>query len=551
MDLAITLLNDFSDDEKEMFKKNFTLYIKYDQHKDFVIDFDDVYQWIGFSTKGHAKRMLERSFEKDKDYTLFKYPLTKSGRTKDNIMLTPFAFKDYCMRASTKRGRNIHMYYLHLEDSVNMQVSEQLKLEFDKYKITAQDKIKALEAKFMFGDTMYILMERCGRTLRFKIGSSDNMNEREVGYYCHSTNYAFVYTRMCRDCKVLEDAMHFRFSTSQYMDREDWFVTGFEELRNALDTLQLALDGTASTFTIDEEAIKTALNAVQDDAPMPMPTNVPAELEPPSDDESEVDPSKEELDDKPDEAATVEEEPTTVQEPLPHPAMPDFIRFLEECYEKDPDSKTCWVELGARCRLWLRSTEQFKDQLSAFLKENGFKETYIYDEKTKTNYKAYAGLRMKPLPTFKITKRSSEIERFVYETCSPNATGRVPCKDLASAYEVWKRCALSKNVKKDMNKFFNAHFFASTVHDGTRIRFGFYGVSLKGNEAVGMKMKPRNRKSVEQLDATTMAVIRTYDSITHAAAEMGASISMISVAISANKTCKGYKFQKSEGTHAP
>jgi hypothetical protein len=49
---------------------------------------------------------------------------------------------------------------------------------------------------------------------------------------------------------------------------------------------------------------------------------------------------------------------------------------------------------------------------------------------------------------------------------------------------------------------------------------------------------------VEQLDAATMAVLRTYDSITHAAAEMNTSIASVSVAISARKACKGYLFRK-------
>ena len=467
----------------------------------------------------------------------------------ETIMLTPFAFKDFCMRASTERGRKVRMYYLHLEEIVNMQVAEQLKFEFENYKISAQDKIKALEDKFKarkktifeFGNTVYILMERCGRVMRFKIGSSLNMNEREASYYSHSTNYAFVYTRMCRDCKVLEDAMHFRFSKDKYMDREDWFVTGFEELRNALDALQLALDGTASTFTIDEEAIKTAQNDAFDasfnNEPILQSTSF-------SDEEPD---EPDEPDDLDDDAPSVvkEEEPLPVlTPPLPPPAMPDFASFLEECYEKDPTSRACWVELGGRCRLWLRSTRPFKDQLSVFLKENGHKETYMYDSKTKTNHTAYAGLRMKPIPAFRVTKKSSDIERFVYETCAPNVTGRVTCKDLASAYEVWKKNKLSMKVKRDINNFFNKNFLASTVHDGTRIRFGFYGVSLKGREDVGLKYKPNNRKSVEQMDANTMAVIRTYDSITHAAAEMGTSISSISIAISANKTCKGYKFRK-------
>jgi phage anti-repressor protein len=452
MELSTVLTSEFTDDEKEMFTQNFTSYLKHDQYKDFVIDFDDVYEWVGFSLKGHAKRLLEKCFVKERDYMIFapkgkNYTDTSAspnvGRIKETIMLTPFAFKDFCMRASTERGHKIRMYYLHLEEIINKQVSDQMKLEFENYKITTQNKIKALEDKFKgrkktnykLGDTVYILMERDGKEVRYKVGSSRNMNERQAGYYCHSTSNKIVYTRMCKDCKRLEDAMHFRFTDKRYMDREDWFLVSFEALRNSLDYLQVGLDGEASTFTIDEEAISVALEAASNDDP-----NTDPEPEPSTDGVDDSTDGMSEAQDggglEPDEDP--ENEPAT-SEPLPPPTPTNFARFLEECYEKDPNSKACWVEIGARCRLWLRSTQLFKEELAAFLKANGYKETYIFDTETKTNYTAYAGLKMKPLPPFKVSKSSSEIERFVFDTCVPNATGRVTCKDLASAYETWKK----------------------------------------------------------------------------------------------------------------
>ena len=244
-----------------------------------------------------------------------------------------------------------------------------------------------------------------------------------------------------------------------------------------------------------------------------------------------------------------EEQPSTssTSASAASPGPLNFARFLEECCETDPDSKACWLELGSRCRLFFRSTQPFKEQLAAFLKDRGHKETHIYDESTRTNFAAYTGLKMKPLPPFQITESSSEIERFVYDTCTPNATGRITCKDLESAYETWKQDKLTKETKKLMNDFFNTNFLGSIVHDGTRTRFGFYGVSLKGQEHVGLKMKNKNRHVVEQLDAETMTLVKTYDSITHAAAEMGASVALISKAISGAKRCNGFIFQKKAG----
>jgi hypothetical protein len=236
---------------------------------------------------------------------------------------------------------------------------------------------------------------------------------------------------------------------------------------------------------------------------------------------------------------------------LPPHTIPDFSKFIAECYDLDRDAKALWVEMGARFRLWLRSKDQMRDQLATYLSDNGYRRGNMYDEATKTNPIAYSGLRMKPLPPFVVTNTSTEIERFAYETCVPIATGRVTLKALADKYAEWSSESIARQgpAKKAIKSFFQTHFLASSaVHDGTRNRPGYYGVSLKADAAagVGMKMKPGNCKVVEQCDAGTLAVIRTYASITHAAAEMGSSISAISVAISTNTSFKGYVFKRAE-----
>jgi len=230
---------------------------------------------------------------------------------------------------------------------------------------------------------------------------------------------------------------------------------------------------------------------------------------------------------------------------------PDFSKFIAECYDKDWDAKAPWVEMGARLRLWLRSKDQMreKDQLAGYLADNGFRRGNVYDEATKTNPIAYFGLRMKPLPPIKVTNASSEIERFAYETCVAIATGRVTLKALSDKYAEWSSESIARQgpAKTAIKSFFQTHFLASSaVHDGTRSRPGYYGVSLKADAAagVGMKTKPGNCKVVEQCDPGTLAVIRTYDSITHAAAEMGSNISSISVAISTNAVFKGFVFKR-------
>ena len=41
--------------------------------KDFVIDFDNVWKWLRFTRKDHAKRLLEKNFTIDIDYQVIKH----------------------------------------------------------------------------------------------------------------------------------------------------------------------------------------------------------------------------------------------------------------------------------------------------------------------------------------------------------------------------------------------------------------------------------------------------------------------------------------------
>ena len=51
--------NNFSNYEQQLFLSSFYCYLKYDSKNDFVIDLDNVWQWIGFNQKVKAKILLE------------------------------------------------------------------------------------------------------------------------------------------------------------------------------------------------------------------------------------------------------------------------------------------------------------------------------------------------------------------------------------------------------------------------------------------------------------------------------------------------------------
>jgi hypothetical protein len=112
----------FTDYEQQLFLSSFYCYLKYDPKNDFVIDLDNVWKWIEFSNKAHAKTVLTKNFVIDKDYKVL---LTKMGeQKKDNrgghnkeiIMLNIDTFKKFCLKACTKKADEVHDYFIKLEN---------------------------------------------------------------------------------------------------------------------------------------------------------------------------------------------------------------------------------------------------------------------------------------------------------------------------------------------------------------------------------------------------------------------------------------------------
>ena len=62
----------FTDTQQQLFVASFYCYLNYDTKKDFVIDFDNVWKWLGYNRKGDGKRVLERNFVADIDYKVEK-----------------------------------------------------------------------------------------------------------------------------------------------------------------------------------------------------------------------------------------------------------------------------------------------------------------------------------------------------------------------------------------------------------------------------------------------------------------------------------------------
>jgi hypothetical protein len=136
-DRLIELLNEkMNTDEQKQFISNFHIYLEYgDDDTKFIIDFDNIWKWVGFARKDNAKRLLINKFIENINFIYNnKIPRKADHPSKGEneiILLNVSTFKKFCMTASTKRALDICDYYLKMEMIMYQYTKEKLN-EFKK-----------------------------------------------------------------------------------------------------------------------------------------------------------------------------------------------------------------------------------------------------------------------------------------------------------------------------------------------------------------------------------------------------------------------------------
>ena len=149
--LLSKIKDNFNDTEQQLFISSFYCYLNYNK-TDFIIDLDNIWSWLGFSTKQKTKDLLEKNFKQDIDYKCLLNQQVKQksggrgGHNKEKIMLNIKTFKLLCLKSDTKKASEIHEYYLKLEETLQEVIEEEsnelkLQLETKDSQLKTQDEI--------------------------------------------------------------------------------------------------------------------------------------------------------------------------------------------------------------------------------------------------------------------------------------------------------------------------------------------------------------------------------------------------------------------------
>jgi len=218
--LLTKIKNNFTDTEQQLFVASFYCFLNYNQRNDFVIDLDNIWKWIGFSTKQKAKNLLEKNFVINNDYkNLLNQQVSHNlfvhgGHNKEIFMLTIRTFKLFCLKAGTEKAAQIHEYYIKMEETLQeviQEESDELKLQFENKDKELANKDKELEKKDKEKDKIrektlieqFPTNEQCvyygiidnlsqsGEKL-IKFGNSNNLKNRVVRHKDTYSNFRLV-----------------------------------------------------------------------------------------------------------------------------------------------------------------------------------------------------------------------------------------------------------------------------------------------------------------------------------------------------------------------
>lgn len=240
----------FTPTQQQMFVASFYCYLNFNDEADFVINFDDVWKWTGFTRGDNARRVLDKNFISDIDYQVKNLapqvggakgaPTRHGGNNKESILLTVNTFKKFCMKAGTKKADEVHDYYIKLEKILNETIAEenallrnQLTLKDTVLIQTKEQYLKLQEAhnrilykrrvhKLRKGKCFYILMNKDVEN-KIKGGITTNMNSRRSGYQTYF-DPEFLFMVFTPHNSLIEKCVKTTFSKFISPCGEEWIV---------------------------------------------------------------------------------------------------------------------------------------------------------------------------------------------------------------------------------------------------------------------------------------------------------------------------------------
>ena len=550
--------------EQKMFIASFYCYLNYDKKIDFVVDLDKTWDWLGFSSKQNATRVLEKHFAKNEDYKenlliqIDKQDKNNhGGNNVKKIMLTVRCFKSLCLKAQTKKACAIHEYYLNLEeifhetleeeanelkekliqkDILLLEVKEASQQIIEKTKKEIKKEVeKALVSQFpvntecIYFGTIDNTNEE-GETL-IKFGYSNDLPSRVSYHHTHSyknfilANAFKVQNRteienLIKSCPKIKKHLR-KINIDGKVKKEiiayDSTFT-IEKLTHYIKEIISAKTYSIENFNrllSENEEYKIRTTELYEQIAVGQKKINELSIET-NDLKEIIKKQKEELEN------IAQNDQSVFQVPKEDDLTQKFHDFINQMCIVRNDVEESSVNLEGQFRIWNR--EKPKKEIFHALKnylDTRFKHIRLTVQDKNQIVYGYSGVKLKDIIYKKIYASPVPVETFIFQVCKFSPNGKILNTTLLNEYQKWKisvNIPEGENDMKDIKDYLNKSEYSlkATVWTPEGSNEGYYGLMLKTNEHKHKKTSSTGKK-VEKREVNTNNLLCKWETIAKAA----------------------------------
>ena len=567
--------DNFTDFESQLFVSSFYCYLNYDKNIDFVVDLDNIWKWLGFSTKQNSERVLEKHFKLNVDYKNLAYQFGGAssndekwgGHNKQTILLTIKCFKSLCLKAQTKKASEIHEYYMKMEEVLHQIVEEEtdeLRLQLEQkeniileikqnseqekqqlIQNSKKEKQKAIEQAII---AHFPLNTEC-----IYIGTIDNTNEanEKLIKFGHTNDLATRINDHRKGYTNFELVEAFKVQNKVEIEN---LIKTYPKIKRQIRSIQLngknkteiiAYDSTNFTIDILTKHIRDIIHSKTysiDNFNRIMKLNEDLENENKVFNEKnksyemiiiekniQINKLNDLLETNQKIIDTVNNDNKSVYQNILIPEdeiNKKFNEFISSDCIVRPDVEEYSVNMEGRYRLW----SQVKPTKEVFHAFKSYLDARFKPKRIGANH-GYSGIKLKPVEYKKI-KENSNVETFVFQVCQFSDCGKVLNSVLLSEYQKWKVSVgkeLSENDMKEIKEYLNESPYAlkAVVWTDDGNNEGYYGLSIIKHEYIPKLICSTGKKVYKREDKTDI-LLATWDTIAKAAKAEGISTARMS-----------------------
>lgn len=567
--------SEFSNFEQRLFLSSFYCSLNHNQKNDFIIDLDNVWNWLGFGQKVNATRLLLKNFIENVHYVKLinknndNLTHSRGGQNKVTFMLSILTFKKICLKADTRKANEIHDYYIKLEkilqDTINEE-KEEFKFQLqNSLQSSEYEKKKAIEQTLI---NQFPINTECiyfgtidntnddGEKL-IKFGHTNNLNHRVIDHRNKYNNFILVEAYKVQNKVEIENLIKTHTKIKKQIrniivnDKNKTEIIAYDESNFTIDNLKKYIKEIILSKTYNAERFNQLLKEneylINENEELKIKLQNYEEII--TAQTISINDMKETIErqDKllKDESCEMKNENEGDEIIYKNSLIPDneitnkFNEFIDTMCDIHVDIEESSTNMEGSFRIWnrVKPKKETFHLLKTYL-DTRFKPSRISNQNKNQIVHGYVGVRLKPI---QYTKKyiNDDVETFLFEVCKFTPSGKILNSTLLSEYQRWKQ-QLGKEICDDdmakIKEYLNncEYTLKATVYVNNYSNEGYYGIQLKIDEHKH-KTTSSTGKKVEKVEVNTELILRTWETIAKASEDEKMSTSKMSRSIK-NKT---------------